>query len=167
MAEYASTHKLLDIPDDVHVSVESWLGDLMSGEGSESPSQIRITLQDEMMDKASVSRDEASLSSVLTTVRSLRERYAKARVKDRNKIYNTELVEHVELGFLIDMAEALVVSARARTESRGGHYRSDHTLREDEHWLKHTFITKTPEGETRLAYKDVTMGRYVPVERKY
>jgi succinate dehydrogenase / fumarate reductase flavoprotein subunit len=167
MAEYASTHKLLDIPDDVHVSVESWLGDLMSGEGSESPSQIRITLQDEMMDKASVSRDEASLSSVLTTVRALRERYAKARVKDRNKIYNTELVEHVELGFLIDMAEALVVSARARTESRGGHYRSDHTLREDEHWLKHTFITKTPEGETRLAYKDVTMGRYVPVERKY
>jgi len=65
------------------------------------------------------------------------------------------------------MAEALVVSARARTESRGGHYREDHQLREDDHWLKHSFISKAPTGETTLNYKDVTLGRYEPVERKY
>jgi succinate dehydrogenase / fumarate reductase flavoprotein subunit len=82
-------------------------------------------------------------------------------------VFNTELVEHIELGFMIDMAEALVISARARTESRGGHYREDHQMREDEHWLKHTFINKTPDGDTRLAYKPVTLGRYEPVERKY
>jgi succinate dehydrogenase / fumarate reductase flavoprotein subunit len=88
-------------------------------------------------------------------------------VKDRSKIFNTELVEHIELGFLLDMAEALVVSARARTESRGGHYREDHQLREDDHWLKHTFITKKPDGATELSYSPVTLGRYEPVERKY
>ena len=119
------------------------------------------------MDKASVVRTEDSLTSVLATIEQLRRRYGDARVRDRSKIFNTELVEHIEIGYLLEMAEALVVSARARTESRGGHYREDHQLREDDHWLKHTFITKTPDGETRLSYKDVVMGRYVPVERKY
>jgi succinate dehydrogenase / fumarate reductase flavoprotein subunit len=65
------------------------------------------------------------------------------------------------------MAEALVVSARARTESRGGHYREDHQLREDDHWLKHTYITKGADGSTNLSYSPVTLGRYEPVERKY
>ena len=167
MAEYASTHKLADIPEGVEGASEDWIASLMDGEGTESSASIRQTLQEEMMDKASVVRTEDSLNSVLHTIDRLQSRFEKARVKDRSKVYNTELVEHIELGFLLDMAEALVISARARTESRGGHYREDHKMREDDHWMKHTFITKTPEGETRLAYKDVTLGRYVPVERKY
>jgi succinate dehydrogenase / fumarate reductase, flavoprotein subunit len=167
MADYASTHPLPEIPEEVHGATEDYLSSLTSGGGTESAAAIRETLQEEMMDKASVQRTEESLSDVLETIKDLRKRYANTRVKDRSKIFNTEVVEHIELGFLLDMAEALVVSARARTESRGGHYREDHPLREDEHWLKHTFISKTLEGETRLEYKDVTMGRYVPVERKY
>jgi succinate dehydrogenase flavoprotein subunit len=167
MAEYAATNKLQEIPEEVHEYTEDWLASLMEGGGTESAANIRMTLQDEMMDKASVQRTDESLSSVLATIDGLRKRYANSRVKDRSKIFNTEITEHIELGFLLDMAEALVVSAKARTESRGGHYREDHQLREDEHWLKHTFISKTIEGETRLAYKDVAMGRYVPVERKY
>jgi succinate dehydrogenase / fumarate reductase, flavoprotein subunit len=167
MAEYAATAKLPEIPEEVHGATEDWLASLTEGGGTESTARIRETLQDEMMDKASVNRTEDSLGEVLETIRDLRAKYANARVKDRSKVYNTEITEHVELGFLLDMAEALVVSARARTESRGGHYRQDHQLREDEHWLKHTFISKTIEGEIRLEYKDVVMGRYVPVERKY
>lgn len=167
MADYASANDHVDVPDDGHVHIENWLQALMSGTSEESPAKIRETLQDEMMDKASVVRTEDSLSDVLATIGGLRKRYEAARVKDRSKIFNTELVEHIELGFLIDMAEALVLSARARTESRGGHYREDHTMREDNHWLKHTFITRTRDGETRLAYRDVTLGRYEPVERKY
>jgi succinate dehydrogenase / fumarate reductase flavoprotein subunit len=167
MAEYASTHALPEIPDDVHRSVEEWISSLMDGDSGESLADVRGTLQEEMMDKASVVRTEESLDSVLATIEGLRKRYADARVRDRSKIFNTELVEHLELGFLLDMAEALALSARARTESRGGHYREDHEMREDDHWLKHTFITKAVDGEVRLAYKDVTMGRYVPVERKY
>jgi succinate dehydrogenase / fumarate reductase flavoprotein subunit len=65
------------------------------------------------------------------------------------------------------MAEALVISALARTESRGGHYREDHTMREDDHWMKHSFITRASDGTTELGYKPVIMGRYEPVERKY
>jgi succinate dehydrogenase / fumarate reductase, flavoprotein subunit len=167
MAEHALANGHASVPEDAHRPAEEWLNSLMDGDGGESLAAIRTTLQDEMMDKASVVRTEGSLEDVLGTIGQLRKRYDAARVKDRSKIFNTELVEHVELGFLLDMAEALVLSARARTESRGGHYREDHTMREDNHWLKHTFITRTRDGDIRLAYKDVTLGRYEPVERKY
>jgi succinate dehydrogenase / fumarate reductase, flavoprotein subunit len=167
MAEHASRTKQAAIPDDVHVPAERWLGSLMDGEGTEPIATVRKTLQDEMMDRASVLRTEKSLSGMLGVLGDLRARYEKARVNDRSKVFNTELVEHIELGYLLDMAEALVISARARTESRGGHFREDHTLREDEHWMKHTFISRTADGVTRLCYKDVTLGRYEPVERKY
>jgi succinate dehydrogenase / fumarate reductase flavoprotein subunit len=167
MAEYALANGFPDVPDDIHESVEQWLNSLMDGEGGESTADIRSEMQDEMMDKASVHRTEESLTQVLGTLGNLRQRFDKARVKDHSKIFNTELVEHIELGYLIDMAEATVISARARTESRGAHYREDHKLREDEHWMKHTFITRTRDDEIRLAYKDVTVGRYEPVERKY
>jgi succinate dehydrogenase / fumarate reductase flavoprotein subunit len=167
MSEYASSHRRLPLGEVPESRSQEWLASLYDGPGSDSPAEIRKTLQDEMMDKASVVRTEESLSSVLDILHRLRERYAQTRVRDRSKVFNTELTEHLELGFLLEMAEALVVSARARTESRGGHYREDHQLREDDHWLKHTFITRTAEGEHELSYKDVTMGRYVPVERKY
>ena len=167
MADHATRNKLVDLPEDVHSAAEEWLNTLMDGDGSEPTANIRSTLQDEMMDKASVVRTEDSLASMLNTLSDLQSRYAKTRVKDRSKVFNTELVEHIELGFLLDMAEALVVSAQARTESRGGHYREDHPLREDEHWLTHSFVTKSSDGDAKLAYKDVTLGRYTPVERKY
>ena len=167
MAEHASTSKLLPIPEDAAKPTEEWLASLHEGGGPEFSANIRAKLQEVMMDKASVVRTEGSLAEAQDEIEKLRVRYADTRVRDRSKVYNTEVIEHVELGFLLDMAEALVISARARTESRGGHYREDHQLREDEHWLKHSFISRSADGETSLEYKDVTMGRYVPVERKY
>ncbi|MGH2699355.1 MAG: succinate dehydrogenase flavoprotein subunit [Actinomycetota bacterium] len=166
MSEYAVSNKLLDIPEDVAEPVEQWIASQFEGGGPERGASIRTKLQNEMMDGASVVRTEESLSKSLESIVELRARFDQVRVRDGSKVFNTELVEHIELGYLLDMAEALVVSARARTESRGGHYREDHQLREDEHWLKHTFITKT-EGETRLAYRDVKLDRYTPMERKY
>jgi succinate dehydrogenase / fumarate reductase flavoprotein subunit len=167
MAEYASTHNHLPLPEDVGRSITEWMGLLMDGDSRTSTAEIRATLQKEMMDKASVVRTEESLTDVQQTIGDLRKRYADARVKDHSKVFNTELVEHIELGYMLDMAEALVVSAYARTESRGGHYREDHQMREDDQWLKHSFITKDAEGDVELTYKDVTLGRYLPVERKY
>jgi succinate dehydrogenase / fumarate reductase flavoprotein subunit len=167
MGEYATSVAAPDIPNDIHDSVEARLAALYEGGGPEYIAPIREELQEEMMDKASVVRTEDSLGEMQIILEELRHRYDDCRVRDRSKIYNTEIVEHLELGFLLDMAEALVVSARARTESRGGHYREDHTMREDDFWLKHTFITKTRDGQTKLEYKDVVMGRYEPVERKY
>ena len=167
MAEYASTHNHLPLPEDVGRSITEWMGLLMDGDSRTSTAEIRATLQEEMMDKASVVRTEESLTDVQQTIGDLRKRYADARVKDHSKVFNTELVEHIELGYMLDMAEALVVSAHARTESRGGHYREDHQMREDDQWLKHSFITKDAEGDVELTYRDVTLGRYLPVERKY
>ncbi|MGI8773700.1 MAG: succinate dehydrogenase flavoprotein subunit [Actinomycetota bacterium] len=167
MAEHATQNRFVDLPKDVHLPTERWIRGLIEAEGVESTALIRQELQEKMMDKASVVRTDQSLSEALEKINDLRTRYADSRVRDQSKIFNTELVEHIELGFLIDMAEALVVAAKARTESRGGHYREDHQLRQDEHWLKHSFTTRTPDGEVKLDYKDVTLGSYVPVERKY
>ena len=167
MSEYASTHDLIDVSENAHDGTERWIASMFEGGGPEFGANVRATLQEMMMDNASVVRSEASLKEASHALEELRKRYDEVRVRDRSKVFNTELVEHVELGYLMDMAEALVVSALARTESRGGHYRTDHQLREDEHWLKHSFTTKTADGETRLAYKDVTLGRYTPMERKY
>ncbi len=167
MAEYAATHKHLDIPEEPHLEAERRIASFYETDGVESTAHIRKTLQSDMMDYASVVRTDESLGKALETITALKQRFAQAPVRDRAKVYNTEVVEHVELGFLLDMAEALVVSARARTESRGGHYREDHKMREDDHWMKHTFATRSSDGSIRLDYKDVTLGRYEPVERKY
>ncbi|HEX2057982.1 MAG TPA: succinate dehydrogenase flavoprotein subunit [Actinomycetota bacterium] len=167
MAEHAATHQHLDIPDDPHLPAERTIASFYETDGVESTAHIRKTLQNDMMDNASVVRTDESLGKALDSIGRLKERYRMAPVRDRAKVYNTEIVEHIELGFLLDMAEALVVSARARTESRGGHYREDHKMREDDHWMKHTFATRGADGDIRLDYKDVTLGRYEPVERKY
>jgi succinate dehydrogenase / fumarate reductase flavoprotein subunit len=169
MAEHANSSKLLDIPDDAHKETENWIKDLFAGDTAVSTAEIRFSLQDRMMDKASVVRTDGSLGEVLDSIGKLRALYQKAGVRDRSKVFNTELVEHMELGYLIDMAEALVVAAKARTESRGGHYREDYQSREDDEWLKHSFITQGEEADAQpqLNYRDVVMGRYEPVERKY
>jgi succinate dehydrogenase / fumarate reductase flavoprotein subunit len=167
MAEYANATKHVEIPEDAAAETERWIASLMEGGSNESTANVRTELQEHMMDKASVVRTEDSLGEMLSLIGPLRERYSRARVGDRSKIFNTELVEHMELGYLIDMAEALVVAAKARKESRGGHYREDFQDRDDTDWLKHSFVTRTPEGETVLDFKPVTMGRYEPVERKY
>ncbi|GAC1369083.1 MAG: hypothetical protein NVSMB32_13980 [Actinomycetota bacterium] len=85
---------------------------------------------------------------------------------DRDR-FNTELLEAVELGFLLDLAEVTALAARARTESRGGHYREDFPLRDDAAWLRHSLATRLPDGTIELTYKPVTITRYQPMERKY
>jgi succinate dehydrogenase / fumarate reductase flavoprotein subunit len=97
----------------------------------------------------------------------LRQRYATVVVQDKGRVYNTELMEAWELGALLDCAETLVTAAIARDESRGGHYREDHPLRDDANWLRHSLSYREPGGGVRLEYKPVKMGPYVPMERKY
>jgi succinate dehydrogenase / fumarate reductase flavoprotein subunit len=100
-------------------------------------------------------------------LRGLRERYERVAIGDHGSVYNTDLMEAVEVGFLLDCADALVASALARDESRGGHYREDHPLRDDANWLKHSLATRRPDGSIALEYKPVKMGPYLPMERKY
>jgi succinate dehydrogenase / fumarate reductase, flavoprotein subunit len=128
---------------------------------------IRTELQTGMFDLAFVVRSEESLSKMEEIIGGLQERFARVAITDKGALYNTDLMEAVELGYLLDCAQALVVSARARTESRGGHYRDDHPLRDDANWLKHTLAYRNDDGSIRLDFKPVKMGPYVPMERKY
>jgi succinate dehydrogenase / fumarate reductase flavoprotein subunit len=115
-----------------------------------------------------VYRTHELLADARDAVASLRERAAHLRVDDRGCRYNTDLAEALELGFLLDCAEATVASALARTESRGGHARDDFPDRDDAAWLKHTFATRAPDsGEIALSYKPVTITKFEPKARTY
>jgi succinate dehydrogenase / fumarate reductase, flavoprotein subunit len=129
--------------------------------------EIRKELQDNMFDLAFVVRSGESLTKMQQILASLRERYERVAITDKGGLYNTDLMETVELGYLLDCADALVAGALVRTESRGAHFREDHPLRDDANWLKHTLATREQDGTIRIEYKPVKMGPYVPMERKY
>ncbi len=139
---------------------------LTRGRG-ENAADIRRELQEGMFDLAFVVRSEESLAKMQGVLGGLCERYERVAITDKGGVYNTDLMETVELGFLLDCANALVVAARARTESRGAHYREDHPLRDDANWLKHTLAYRADDGAVTLDYKPVKLGPYVPMERKY
>jgi succinate dehydrogenase / fumarate reductase flavoprotein subunit len=147
--------------------VEGMLSGLLAGSGGDAPVDIRDELQVEMFDKVGVVRTEGSLKEMQSILADLRDRYARVVVQDKGKVFNTDLMEAVELGYLLDCADTTTAAALARDESRGGHYREDHPLRDDANWLKHSLAYRSDDGSVRLEYKPVEMGPYVPMERKY
>jgi succinate dehydrogenase / fumarate reductase flavoprotein subunit len=132
----------------------------------ENPARIRTALADAMMDGVGVYRTADGVKDAVAKVRALQERYATVRVQDKGSIFNTDLLETRELGYLLDCAEAVAVSAHARTESRGAHAREDFPDRNDEEWLKHTLAYRTPTGP-ELRYKPVTITTFQPQPRVY
>ncbi|MEY2476615.1 MAG: succinate dehydrogenase / fumarate reductase, flavoprotein subunit [Actinomycetota bacterium] len=167
MADYVQHASFVDVPKGVEDPVRGRIERLKASTAGEKVGAIREHLQEEMTDKASVFRTEETLRAVLGTVEECKQRFEQVTIDDKGDVFNYDLTEALELGYLIDLAEALVIGARARTESRGGHFRDDHPLREDEHWLKHTLATREDNGTVRLDYKPVEMGPYIPMERKY
>jgi succinate dehydrogenase / fumarate reductase flavoprotein subunit len=112
---------------------------------------------------AQVFRTEESLVEVQADIVKLKERYGDIAISDKGKRYNSDLLEAVELGFLLDLAEVLVVSARNRKESRGGHAREDYLERDDQNYMKHTMAYRQPDGSIRLDWKPATQTRYQPM----
>lgn len=141
---------------------------LLSNTKGETQEAIRKELRDEMMDKVGVVRDEQRLTGMLNKVKELKERYSTIRLMDRSRAFNTELMEVIELGNLIECAEATTAGALARKESRGAHYRTDYPKRDDANFLQHTLAYRTDRaGEPELRYKPVVLGTFEPKERKY
>jgi succinate dehydrogenase / fumarate reductase flavoprotein subunit len=165
----------------LRAGAEDWsralIARLKSGDGSENVADIRDELQEEMTDKASVFRTRETLEAVGATVARLRSRYDDVAVHHQGETFNYELTEAVELGCLLDLAEALVASALARTESRGAHSRDDFPARDDENWMVHSLVWRAgdsgpsgrerEDGALRLGYKPVERGPYEPMVRKY
>ncbi len=167
MAEYAAGSDLPALPDEATRDTFDLVNGFLRRPRVESPADIRKDLQDNMFDKAFVVRDETGLKEMAGEVANLRDRYSQIGVQDKGSVYNTDLMEIIELGFLLDCADALVTAALARDESRGGHYREDHPLRDDANWLKHSLAYRQDDGSIRLDTKPAKMGPYIPTERKY
>jgi succinate dehydrogenase flavoprotein subunit len=169
-AEYAVGREFVDLPENPTVFVEDQLALILSEHGRERVADIRTELQATMDANASVYRTEDTLKQALHDVQALKSRYAHITVQDKGKRYNTDLLEAIELGFLLELAEILVVGALNRKESRGGHAREDYPNRDDTNYMRHTMAYKQGQSLTsdiRLDYKPVTFTRYKPMERKY
>ncbi len=171
-AEYAGRAGFRDLPEQPEATVEQMVESLRSSTGSERVAAIRQELQATMDVNAQVYRDEGSLKQALTDIEELKARYANVAIQDKGRRFNTDLLEAIELGFLLDLAEVLVTGAMARKESRGGHFREDHPQRDDVNFMRHTMAYRETAGDAgtyriRLDYKPVVETRYKPMERKY
>ncbi|MGN6760748.1 MAG: FAD-binding protein, partial [Leifsonia sp.] len=172
--EYVKTAEYVPLPEDPSAGVRTMIDGLRNSTGTERIAAIRKELQDEMDRNAQVFRTDESLAQVTETIHRLRDRYRNIQVQDKGKRFNTDLLEAVELGFLLDLAEVVVYSARNREESRGGHMRDDFPKRDDENYMKHTmaYLTGDPHSSDAadhitLDWKPVVVTRYQPMERKY
>jgi succinate dehydrogenase / fumarate reductase flavoprotein subunit len=166
-ARHAKEAALAPTPERPEAQTLSTLNRILERTTGDNAADIRKELQDSMFDLAFVVRSETGLSKMQEILGGLRDRYDRVSITDKGSIYNTDLMEVVELGYLLDCADALVGSALVRTESRGGHFREDHPLRDDANWLKHTLAYRQDDGSIRMEYKPVKMGPYIPMERKY
>ena len=171
---YVQDADFVPLPEDPAGAVRDLIEGLRAGTGTERIAVLRKTLQDEMDKKAQVFRTDESLGEMLETIEELRERFKNIHVDDKGKRFNTDLLEAVELGFLLDIAEVVVVAARNRKESRGGHMRDDFPKRDDENYMQHTmsYLTGDPhsshaDDHISLGWKPVVITRYQPMERKY
>src|SRR5262245_10080587 len=166
-ARYVADEPLASIERGAEEQALAQLDAILARTTGDNAGEIRKELQDSMFDLAFVVRSEESLSKMQQILGGLRERYDRVAITDKGAVYNTDLMETVELGYLLDCADALVAGALERTESRGAHYREDHPLRDDANWMKHTLAYREPDGSIRIGFKPVKMGPYIPMERKY
>ena len=166
MARYVREQELPQLPTGADGPSRALVEGLLAGRGSERPAAIRAEMQSAMMDDVGVFRVESQIRRAVDRVRTLRERYWHVSLQDRGKQFNTELLETIELGCLLELAEVTAVSALARRESRGAHSREDHPQRDDANWLKHTLAYRTEAG-VELRYKPVTITRFQPRPRTY
>jgi len=172
--EYAATVDFTPMPADPAAAIRELVSTLRDSTGTEKIASIRKELQDEMDRNAQVFRTDESLEQVTGTIHRLRNRYKNIAIQDKGKRFNTDLLEAIELGFLLDLAEVVVYSARNRKESRGGHMRDDYPKRDDAEYMKHTmaYLTGDPlsadaSDHIKLDWKPVVITRYQPMERKY
>lgn len=172
--EYAKTVDWTPLPDNPAAFVTGLVAQLKNSAGTERIAHLRKELQEEMDRNAQVFRTDESLEKVTHTIYTLRERYKNVSIQDKGKRFNTDLLEAIELGFLLDLAEVVVYSARNRKESRGGHMRDDYPDRDDATYMKHTmaYLTGDPHSpdasdHITLDWKPVVITNYQPMERKY
>ncbi len=172
-AEYAASAEFVPVPDDAADRTLAMLNGIRDGQGTEKVGAIRTELQRVMEADMQVFRTEETIRKALAAIDELEKRYANISIQDKGKRFNLDLLEAVELGFLLQLAKVMSVGALHRQESRGGHYREDFPKRDDVNFMKHSMVYLDPESEfegvqgLRFDTKPVVYTRYEPKERKY
>ncbi|MEU9332183.1 succinate dehydrogenase flavoprotein subunit [Streptomyces sp. NPDC048290] len=170
-AEYSQGAAYVELPENPEAFVVEQIERLRTSTGSERVAVLRRELQETMDANVMVFRTEQTIKTAVEKIAELRERYRNVSIQDKGKRFNTDLLEAIELGNLLELAEVMAVSALARKESRGGHYREDYPNRDDINFMRHTMAYREVGADgsetVRLDYKPVVQTRYQPMERKY
>ncbi|MEE9179610.1 MAG: fumarate reductase (quinol) flavoprotein subunit [Vicinamibacteria bacterium] len=135
--------------------------------GKERIAELRVEMQKTTEESAGIYRNGPDLERGVESIRRLQERFQNILLEDRSHTFNTELTSALELSYMLDVAEAILSSAQARTESRGSHQRTDYPERNDEKFLSHTLVYQTPSERPRIEYLPVTITRWPPGKRVY
>ncbi|GGZ04174.1 succinate dehydrogenase flavoprotein subunit [Streptomyces olivaceoviridis] len=170
-AEYSAKADYVELPDAPESFVVDQIERLRASTGNERVATLRRELQETMDANVMVFRTEQTIKTAVEKIAELKERYKNVAIQDKGRRFNTDLLEAIELGNLLDLAEVMAVSALARKESRGGHYREDYPNRDDVNFMRHTMAYREVGADgsetVRLDYKPVVQTRYQPMERKY
>ncbi|MER5194907.1 succinate dehydrogenase flavoprotein subunit [Streptomyces sp. NPDC002755] len=170
-AEYSQKAEYVELPENPAQQVIDQVEHLRTSTGTERVAELRRELQETMDANVMVFRTEQTIKTAVEKLAELRERYRNISIQDKGRRFNTDLLEAIELGNLLDLAEVMAVSALARKESRGGHYREDYPNRDDVNFMRHTMAYREVGDDgtesIRLDYKPVVQTRYQPMERKY
>lgn len=167
IASYVQNRKLPEVDEQLYLQeATALIQNLLDKPGKYRIGQVRQQLQDAMSEHCGVFRTEAVMQEGFTKLDQLQEQYQEIYLDDKGKLWNTEIIEALELRNLIVVAKLILGSAISRKESRGAHSREDYPLRDDEQFLKHTLSYYSPMG-IDIAYRPVTLGMFAPQERKY
>jgi succinate dehydrogenase / fumarate reductase, flavoprotein subunit len=166
-AEWALTNTTIDVPESVQRDAERELQQLLDRTEGERPWKIREELGKSMGENMAVFRREEQMLAQIEIVEGLRERYPNVLVEDKGTVFNNDLTQALELGYVLDLAACMVQAGVARKESRGAHARPhDYPTRDDENFMKHS-ITRWVDGGPELSYKEVRVTKWQPEVRKY
>ncbi len=168
-AEYVKSVDAGSGSDEHLNATKARLQSILDREPNENWAAIRNYMANEMTKGIGVFRDQASMEGAKAAIDDVRTRVPKMSVQDKGKVFNTDLIFTLEMEFMADVARAIVHSALTRKESRGAHFRTDITERDDQNWLKHTlaFQDKDSEDGVRVETAPVTITKWEPIKRVY
>ena len=165
-SEWVKTQASASINDNhANVSLDE-IQNLLDRDTGEMFGQIRLDLGQTMNNHLAVYRDQTGMEKAKSDLAGLKQRYSSVIVQDKNKIFNTNLIFTLELGFMLDCAETTIIGALERKESRGAHTRTDMPDRDDKNWLKHIVVTQVG-GKSEVEYVPVNITKLQPLVRKY